>query len=77
MSDIERLRSTILARRKPDVTDEHAWRRIEALVLRVCGATNIHQLAEAVDGWRQAERMVWELPPQPQPSERVEEVVEG
>ncbi len=36
---------------------EYAWRRIEAMVLRVGYATDMHQLTDALDGWRDAERI--------------------
>lgn len=63
MSDIERIREMVLQRRKPDIGDEYAWRRIEAMVLRACSATTIHHLAEAIDDWRAAERWQYEVSP--------------
>lgn len=60
IGDVEVVREAVL-RRFAGTDVEHAWRRIEAMVLRVGRATDIHQLAEALDGWRTAERYAIEL----------------
>ncbi len=53
--DVATVREAVLS--KFAGTDiEYAWRRIEAMVLRVGYATDIHQLAEALEGWRTAEQ---------------------